>query len=59
MNREEKLKQLRENNEFDIVIIGGGATGLGFAVAAASRGYKTLLLEKHDLLKELLADQQN
>lgn len=51
MNREEKLKQLRENNEFDIVIIGGGATGLGCAVDAASRGYKTLLLEKHDFAK--------
>ncbi|MEN9909213.1 MAG: hypothetical protein RLZZ540_2362 [Bacteroidota bacterium] len=51
MNREEKLKQLRENNEFDIVIIGGGATGLGCAVDAASRGYKTLLLEKYDFAK--------
>jgi len=51
MNREEKLSQLRENTEFDIVIIGGGATGLGCAVDAASRGYKTLLLEKYDFSK--------
>lgn len=51
MNREEKLSQLRENTEFDIVIIGGGATGLGCAVDAASRGYKTLLLEKYDFAK--------
>lgn len=51
MNRKEKLKQLRENNEFDIVIIGGGATGLGCAVDAASRGFRTLLLEKHDFAK--------
>jgi len=51
MNREEKLKQLRDNNEFDFVIIGGGATGLGCAVDAASRGYKTLLLEKYDFAK--------
>lgn len=51
MNREQNLKQLRGNNEFDIVIIGGGATGLGCAVDAASRGYKTLLLEKHDFAK--------
>ncbi|GEL11893.1 glycerol-3-phosphate dehydrogenase [Flavobacterium glycines] len=51
MNREEKLNQLRENPEFDIVIIGGGATGLGCAVDAASRGYKTLLLEKYDFAK--------
>jgi len=33
---------------FDIIIIGGGATGLGCAVEAASRGYKTLLLEAQD-----------
>lgn len=33
---------------FDIIIIGGGATGLGCAVEAASRGYKTLLLEAED-----------
>nr|WP_288836597.1 glycerol-3-phosphate dehydrogenase/oxidase [uncultured Flavobacterium sp.] len=51
MNREEKFNQLRENTEFDIVIIGGGATGLGCAVDAASRGYKTLLLEKYDFAK--------
>jgi glycerol-3-phosphate dehydrogenase len=51
MNRGEKFNQLRENAEFDIVIIGGGATGLGCAVDAASRGYKTLLLEKYDFAK--------
>lgn len=32
----------------DIIIIGGGATGLGCAVDAASRGYKTILIEKDD-----------
>lgn len=37
-----------ENIHWDIVIIGGGATGLGCAIDAASRGYKTLLLEKKD-----------
>ena len=37
-----------ENRHWDIVIIGGGATGLGCAIDAASRGYKTLLLEKED-----------
>ena len=30
------------------MVIGGGATGLGTAVDAASRGYRTLLLEAHD-----------
>jgi glycerol-3-phosphate dehydrogenase len=33
---------------WDIVIIGGGATGLGCAVDAAARGYQTLLLEQGD-----------
>lgn len=33
---------------YDIIIIGGGATGLGCAVESASRGYKTLLLEGND-----------
>lgn len=51
MIREKKLEQLRENSEFEIVIIGGGATGLGCAVDAASRGYKTLLLEQCDFAK--------
>lgn len=37
--------------EWDVVIIGGGATGVGAAVDAASRGYKTLLLEQSDFGK--------
>ena len=36
---------------WDIVIIGGGATGMGIAVDAASRGFKTLLLEQNDFGK--------
>lgn len=36
---------------YDIVIIGGGATGCGAAVDAASRGYKTLLVEQYDFGK--------
>jgi glycerol-3-phosphate dehydrogenase len=36
---------------WDVVIIGGGATGLGCAVEAAARGYDTLLLEMHDFAK--------
>ncbi|MGB5303575.1 MAG: FAD-dependent oxidoreductase, partial [Gemmatimonadota bacterium] len=36
---------------WDIVVIGGGATGLGVAVEAASRGYATLLLEQADFAK--------
>jgi len=48
MKRTEMLLQLQETPVWDIVIIGGGATGLGAALDAASRGYKTLLLERAD-----------
>ncbi len=51
MNRQQELDKLNSENFFDILIIGGGATGLGCAVDAASRGYKTVLLEKHDFSK--------
>ncbi len=51
MKRKEQLDLLSQVKEFDILIIGGGATGLGCAVDAASRGYKTLLLEKYDFAK--------
>lgn len=37
-----------KNEKFDLIIIGGGATGSGIALDAASRGLKTLLLEKND-----------
>jgi glycerol-3-phosphate dehydrogenase len=37
--------------EWDIIIVGGGATGAGVAVDAATRGYTTLLLEQHDFGK--------
>lgn len=40
-----------ENTVWDIIIIGGGATGLGTALDAASRGYKTLLVEQSDFAK--------
>ncbi len=51
MNRSELLSRLRESKTWDVVIIGGGATGLGAAVDAASRGYQTVLLESHDYAK--------
>ena len=40
-----------ENENWDIVVIGGGATGLGTALDAATRGLKTLLIEQHDYAK--------
>lgn len=51
LNRENILTTLRQPYQWDFIIIGGGATGLGTAVEAASRGYKTLLLEKYDFAK--------
>lgn len=51
MNREEMYKNLDDPRPFDVIIIGGGATGLGAAVDAASRGYRTLLLEQSDFAK--------
>ncbi len=51
MNRHHSLQQITETDIWDIIIIGGGATGLGSAVDAASRGYKTLLIEQYDFAK--------
>lgn len=51
MNRELVLKKIRDTDSWDILVIGGGATGLGTAFDAASRGYKTLLLEQNDFAK--------
>ena len=51
MKRQEMLQQLETISQWDIVIVGGGATGLGAAVDAASRGYKTLLVEQADFAK--------
>lgn len=51
MQRNELLARVRETDHWDLVVIGGGATGLGTAVDAAARGYKTLLLEGADFAK--------
>ena len=51
MNRSYNLKLLDKTPEWDVVIIGGGASGLGIATDAANRGLKTLLLEKIDFAK--------
>ena len=52
MNRSEMLAALAsERRPWDIVVIGGGASGLGVAVDAASRGYRTVLLEAEDFAK--------
>jgi glycerol-3-phosphate dehydrogenase len=49
--RERLLAQLDTAQPWDVIVIGGGATGLGTAVDAASRGYRTLLIEAADFAK--------
>lgn len=53
MKRELMLTALEEhlNKTWDVVVVGGGASGLGAALEAASRGFKTLLLEQADFAK--------
>ena len=52
MTREEMLARARARREaWDLVIVGGGASGVGVAVDAAARGYDVLLLEQHDFGK--------
>src|SRR4051812_14881805 len=49
MNREASLERLASTREpWDLLIIGGGATGLGAAVDSAARGYRTVLVEQGD-----------
>ncbi len=49
--RKRLIQQLTTTDTWDFIIIGGGASGLGIAVDAASRGYSTLLLERYDFAK--------
>ncbi len=51
MNREKMRLHLENEAHWDLIIIGGGATGLGTAIDAASRGFKTLLAEQDDFAK--------
>ena len=48
MDRNTGLQAIQDRLAWDVVVIGGGATGLGCAVDAAARGYKTLLIEQGD-----------
>ncbi|MCA9129407.1 MAG: glycerol-3-phosphate dehydrogenase/oxidase [Planctomycetales bacterium] len=51
MLRKQAIDQAINSAEWDILVIGGGATGLGTALEAASRGYRVLLLEAADFAK--------
>src|SRR5688572_10554848 len=50
-SRDQFLARLATEALWDVIIIGGGATGLGSALDAAARGYKALLLEQSDFAK--------
>jgi glycerol-3-phosphate dehydrogenase len=52
MNRDEMLERVAKREKpWDMVVIGGGATGVGVAVDAAARGFDVLLLEAEDFGK--------
>jgi glycerol-3-phosphate dehydrogenase len=52
MNRNEMISRIKHSGQpWDLIVIGGGATGLGCAIESASRGYQTLLLEQDDFSK--------
>lgn len=52
MKRAAIIEQMKNQaNGYDFIIIGGGATGIGIALEAVTRGYKTLLLEQSDFTK--------
>lgn len=48
MLRDDMIRQIRLVHEWDVIVIGGGATGLWCALDAASRGFRTILLERND-----------
>ncbi len=48
LHREKMIERLDDGEPFDVAVVGGGATGLGAALDAASRGYRTCLFERGD-----------
>lgn len=49
LDRAALIARLRERRTWDLVVIGGGATGLGVALDAAARGWRVACVESHDL----------
>ncbi|MFI6998964.1 glycerol-3-phosphate dehydrogenase/oxidase [Nocardia sp. NPDC050175] len=47
--RTRELRRLGDESEIDVLVIGGGVTGVGAALDAAARGLRTVLVERHDL----------
>ena len=51
ISREHLINAVKNTIEWDVVVIGGGASGLGVAIDAVSRGFKTVLFEGSDFAK--------
>ncbi len=51
MKRNVQLNKIKKQKEWDMIVIGGGASGLGVALESTTRKYKTLLLEGADFAK--------
>lgn len=51
MKRADIIQSIKNTPSWDMIVIGGGASGLGTALEAVSRGYRTLLVEAHDYTK--------
>src|SRR5216683_6837218 len=52
MNRTDMLRRIEAHPQtWDMIVVGGGATGVGVAIDAAARGYRVLLLEQSDFGK--------
>ncbi len=52
MNRNDSIQSLRQQTKpYDLIVVGGGSTGLGAVVEAAARGHRTLLVEQADFAK--------
>jgi hypothetical protein len=51
MKRQQLIARLAQPGQYDLAIIGGGATGLGVALDAAARGLRVVLVESHDFAK--------
>ena len=51
ISRSQQIQTLKSTETWDFIVIGGGASGLGIAVDAANRGFKTVLFEGSDFAK--------
>jgi glycerol-3-phosphate dehydrogenase len=49
--RADLLARLAQPHQYDLAVIGGGATGLGVALDAAARGFSVVLVDSHDFAK--------